>query len=74
MSLLESIVQDLRRLPPPLLLEISHHIHRLRAPDAEASLRRRTALRATAGSMPGEEGSDFERAVRETSDRIDSDE
>lgn len=74
MSLLESIVQDLRGLPPPLLLEISNHIHRLQPPDAEAALRRRAALRATAGSLPGEEGADFERAVRETPDRTDSDE
>lgn len=74
MSLLESIVHDLRGLPSPMLLEISHHIHRLQAPDAEATRRRRDALRATAGSMPGEEGADFERAVRETADRIDHDE
>jgi hypothetical protein len=30
------------------------------------------ALKTTAGSMPGEEGEDFEKAVREEADRIDA--
>lgn len=68
MSLLESIAQDLRALPP-MLLEISRHIHRLLAQDDASASGRRAALRATAGTMPGGEGEDFERAVRETSDR-----
>lgn len=54
-----------------MLLEISCHIRRLQPLDAEASLRRRFTLRATVGCMPGEEGADFERAVRETADRTD---
>lgn len=73
MSLFESIVNDLRELPPPQLVEVSNYIHRLH-PSAEAVARRRAALLGTAGCMPGEEGEDFERAVRETADRIDADE
>jgi hypothetical protein len=73
MSLLESIYDELRGLPPSKLMEVSNYIHRLH-PSEEARERRRMALRATAGCMAGEEGEDFERAVRETADRIDTDE
>jgi hypothetical protein len=72
-SLLDSIVQDLRDLPPSKLVEVSSFIHRLH-PSPEAMERRRAALHATAGCMDGEQGEDFERAVRETADQIDADE
>ena len=71
MTIMESILRDLRELPPTKLVEVSSYIHQLHPPSAE---RRRAALESTAGCMPGEEGEDFERAVRETADRIDSDE
>jgi len=71
MTLLESIVRDLRELPPPQLVEVSRYIHGLQPHTAE---RRRAAIRATAGCMSGPEGEDFERAVREMSDRVDIDE
>lgn len=73
MSLFESIVNDLRELPPPKLVEVSNYIHKLH-PSAETAGRRHAALMATAGCMPGEEGEEFERAVRETADRTDIDE
>jgi hypothetical protein len=73
MSLLESIFDKLRNLPPPKLMEVSNYIHTLH-PSPEASERRRVALRSTAACMAGEEGVDFERAVRESADRIDTDE
>jgi hypothetical protein len=73
MTLLESIVKDLSELPPRTLVEVSNYIHKLN-PSAETAERRRAALLDTAGCMPGEEGEDFERAVRETADRIDGDE
>jgi hypothetical protein len=73
MTLLESIVKELRELPPPKLVEVSNHIHKLHT-SPEAAARRRAALLATAGCMAGEEGEDFERAVPETADRIDADE
>jgi hypothetical protein len=71
MSFFESIVNDLRALPPPKLVEVSNYIHRLH-PSVESSERRLAALRATSGCMAREDGEDFERAVRETADRIDA--
>ena len=73
MTILESIVRDLRELPAPKLVEVSNYIHRLH-PSVENVERRRAALRATAGCMKGAAGEDFERAVRETADRLDADE
>ena len=73
LTIFESIVRDLRELPPSKLVEVSHYIHALR-PSAESAERQRAAIRATAGCMEGIEGEDFERAVRETADRIDADE
>lgn len=69
MTIIESITRDLHDLPPPKLIEVSRYIHALHPQSAD---RRRAAIRATAGSMPGEIGADFERAVRETADRIDA--
>jgi hypothetical protein len=73
LTILESIVRDLRELPAAKLVEVSHYIHTLH-PSVESANRQRAALRATAGCMTDEEGEDFERAVRETADRIDADE
>ena len=73
MTILESIVRDLHELPAPKLVEVSNYIHTL-YPSPEGVERRRDALRSTAGCMAGAYGEDFERAVRETADRIDSDE
>jgi hypothetical protein len=70
MSVIESIVKDLRELPPLQLVEAARFIHGLNPKNLE---RRRAALLATAGCMSGEEGEDFERAVRAESDRIDGD-
>lgn len=72
-SLLESIVQELRELPPSKLVEVSSFIHRLHH-SPEGAERRRAALHATSACMTVEEGEDFERAVRETADRVDTDE
>ena len=73
MTLLESIMRELHELPAPKLVEVSHYIRTLH-PSAESITRRRNAIRATAGSMAGDEGEDFERAVRESADRLDADE
>jgi hypothetical protein len=73
MTILESIMRDLRELSPPKLVEVSNYIHMLH-PSVESLERRRAAIRTTAGCMAGDEGEDFERAVRETADRIDTDE
>ena len=68
---LESIVSDLHGLAAPKLVKVSHYIHMLSSSDENAS-RRRAAILATSGCMAGKEGEDFERAVRETADRIDA--
>lgn len=73
MSLLDSIVKELKELPPPKLVAVSNYIHSLN-PASESTNHRRAALRATSGCMPGEEGEDFERAVREAADHVDADE
>jgi hypothetical protein len=73
MTLLESILRDLHELPASKLVEVSRYLHTLH-PSAESIARRRAAIRATAGCMAGDDGEDFERAVRESADRIDADE
>jgi len=67
MSVIESIIRDLRELPPPKLMEVARYVHGLNPKGHE---RRRAALLATAGCMTGEEGEDFERAVKAEADRI----
>jgi hypothetical protein len=70
MTVLESIVRDLRQLPPPKLVEVARYVHGLNPKGRE---RRRAALLDTAGCMSGEVGEDFERAVKAEADRIDGD-
>jgi hypothetical protein len=70
MTVLESILRDLRELPPPKLAEVARYVHGLTPKSHE---RRHDALLATAGCMVGEEGEDFERAVSAEADRIDGD-
>jgi hypothetical protein len=67
MSVIESIIRDLRELPPPKLMEVARYVHGLNPKGHE---RRRAALLATAGCTTGEEGEDFERAVKAEADRI----
>jgi hypothetical protein len=70
-NIFESIVRELREMPIPKLVEVSRYIHTLH-PSNESANRQRAAILATAGCMAGQEGEDFERAVRETADRIDA--
>jgi hypothetical protein len=70
MSVIESILKDLQDLPTPKLVEVARYVHGLNPKSLE---RRHAALLATAGCMAGEEGEDFERAVRAEADRIDGD-
>lgn len=73
MSVIETIIKDLEKLPAPKLLEVARFVHQLEPADSERNARRLEALNATAGCMSGEEGAQFEKAVREEADRIDSD-
>jgi len=70
MSVIESILKDLQSLPTTKLVEVARYVHGLNPKSQE---RRHAALLATAGCMAGEEGKDFERAVRAEADRIDGD-
>ena len=70
MSVIESILKDLQNLPTSKLVEVARYVHGLNPKSQDL---RHAALLATAGCMAGEEGEDFERAVRAESDRIDGD-
>jgi hypothetical protein len=70
MSVIDSIVRDLRELPAPKLVEVARYVHGLNSKGHE---RRRAALLATGGCLAGEEGEDFARAVKAEADRIDGD-
>lgn len=70
MTVLDSILRDLRELPPPKLAEVARFVHQLNPKSRE---RRLEALRATAGCLNDEEGEEFERAVMEEAERIDAD-
>jgi hypothetical protein len=68
MSTLESIVEDLRTLPPPKLAEAATLIHRLR----ETSLaERREALRRGAALLSPEDGAELARIIDENCARVD---
>jgi hypothetical protein len=68
MSTLESIVADLRTLPPPKLQEAAALIHRLRETTREERL---AALARSAGMWSGPEGEAIERAIEQECERID---
>jgi hypothetical protein len=72
MSLLESIVSDLKTLPTPTLGKVSDYIHTLQ-PSPEERAKRVAALRSTSGCLDESEGAEFEEAVRETLNRVDTD-
>jgi len=61
MTVIDSLVRDLRELTPPKLVEVARFIHSLNPGSHE---RRRTALMASAGRVSGQEGKDFEQAVK----------
>jgi hypothetical protein len=69
-TVIESIIKNLETLPASKLVEVAHFISGL---NPNRRNERIAALKATAGSMPGEEGEAFEKAVREEADRIDAD-
>ncbi len=68
MSTLETIVEELRTLPPPKLAEAASYIHRLRETTREERL---AALERTAGVWSGPEGEAIEKAIEEGCERID---
>ncbi len=68
MSTLETIVEDLRALPPPKLEEAATLIHRLRD---NARSERLAALRRSASILSDADGAELERIIEENCERID---
>ncbi|CAN5362167.1 hypothetical protein BH09VER1_BH09VER1_53300 [soil metagenome] len=68
MSALETIVEELKHLPPHKLALAASYVHGLR----EVSPKERIdALIATGGSLTADEADEFERAIEEGCERID---
>jgi hypothetical protein len=59
MSVIESILKDLKNLPTPKLVEVARYVHALSQTDQEA---RRELLRQTHGVLSYEDGQVFEMA------------
>jgi len=68
MTVMESILKDLETLPTSKLVEVARYVSRFNPKRRDERL---AALYAVGGCMPGEEGADFEKAVREQADKID---
>ena len=69
MSTLESIVEDLRALPPPRLEEAAALIQHLRDKTRGERL---AALERSAGMLSDEEGAELERVITEGCEKIDA--
>lgn len=69
MSTLESIVEELRALPPPKLEEAAALIHGLRE---TARTERRAALERSATILTDAEGAELERVIEEGCEKIDA--
>ncbi|MCW1887798.1 hypothetical protein OKA04_23875 [Luteolibacter flavescens] len=67
MSVIDSIIHDLRSLPLRKLVEVAGHVHRL---SETAQQERAEILRATHGCLTEEDGEIFEQAL-ETSRRTE---
>jgi hypothetical protein len=67
-STLETIVEELKALPPPKLEEAADYIHHLRETTRDERL---AALERTAGVWSGPDGEAIERAIEEGCGKID---
>jgi hypothetical protein len=68
MSTLETIVAELKALPPPKLAEAAHFIHHLRETSREERL---AILRETSGAWSGPDGEAIEKAIEEGCEKVD---
>jgi hypothetical protein len=68
MSTMESIVEELKTLPPTKLEEAATYIHRLMETNRAERL---TILRETSGAWSGPDGEVIERAIEEGCERVD---
>jgi hypothetical protein len=67
-SKLETIVEELKALPPDRLDSAADYIHRLKT---ISSAERTAILQRTAGSLTPEEGDELARIIEEGCERID---
>ncbi len=67
MSTLETIIEDLKSLPPAKLQQAAEFIHRLKTVSAEE---RRTGLERTFGSLSPEDADAMEKAIEEGCEQI----
>jgi hypothetical protein len=67
MSALESIVEDLKSLPPPKLQMAAEYIQRLKGP---TQAERQAALARTFGCLSPEEADEMERVIEEGCEQI----
>jgi hypothetical protein len=68
-SALESIVEELKTLPPKKLAVAADYIHQLKTTSDAERLR---ALERAYGCLSEEEGNSMERAIEENCERIDA--
>ena len=69
MSTLETIVEELRTLPPPKLAEAAGFIHHLKETSRAERL---AALERSAGILSAEDGAELERIIEEGCEKIDA--
>ena len=69
MSALESIVEELKALPPKKLAVAADYIHQLKT---TSDTERHRALQRAYGCLTEEEGNSMERAIEENCERIDA--
>ena len=68
MSTIDSIVEELKTLPPDRLQTAADYIHRLHT---GSRLERKAALRRTAGSLTDEEADELFRIIDKSCERVD---
>ncbi len=67
-STLDTIIKELKSLPPPKLQQVAGFIQRLKPISQEE---RQTILARTAGCLSPEEADELERVIEEGCERID---
>ncbi|HEV3271224.1 MAG TPA: hypothetical protein VGZ93_03500 [Candidatus Methylacidiphilales bacterium] len=69
MSTLEIIVEDLKALPTPKLVEVAEYVHRLREMNREERL---SAIERSAGILSESESAELDRIIREGCEKVDA--
>ena len=69
MTVLDIAIEELKSLPKEKMETAAEYIHRLREP---SRTNRNAILDATAGSLEGEIGESFAKAIEEGCERIDA--